>query len=89
MQMPIPQNGARGSCRTDTLQASSAIIIAAATLVPSATQIARPLIAIKKFPFIRPDSFHMTPVRPRIAPGAGAISFNVRAKFVEDPLNPI
>jgi hypothetical protein len=52
MQIPIPHNGARASCRTEILQDSLAIIMAAATLVPSATQAARPLIVIWIFSLI-------------------------------------
>jgi hypothetical protein len=46
MQIPIPHSGARASCRTENLVGSLAIIMAAATLVPCATQTGRPLIVI-------------------------------------------
>jgi hypothetical protein len=47
MQMPIPQKGARASCRAEKRHSSLAIIIAAATLVPSATRIGRPFTVIE------------------------------------------
>jgi hypothetical protein len=53
MQMPIPQKGARGSPRTESLQGSLDMIVAAATLVPSATQTGRPLIVIRNVSLIR------------------------------------
>jgi len=48
MQMPIPQNGVRGSPRTENRHGSLAIIMAAATLVTSATLIARPFTVMEK-----------------------------------------
>jgi len=43
MQIPIPQSGARVSPFTETRHCSPAIMIAAATLVPSANRIGLPL----------------------------------------------
>jgi hypothetical protein len=57
MQMPMPQKGARTSCRTESLQGSLAVIMAAATLVPSATQTDRPLMMIRNFSLMRRTYF--------------------------------
>jgi hypothetical protein len=57
MQIPIPHSGVRASCRTEILQGSLTVIMAAATLVPSATQTACPLIVIRNFPLIRRTYF--------------------------------
>jgi hypothetical protein len=57
MQMPIPQKGARASCRTEKRHGSLAIIIAAATLVPWATRMGLPFTVIEKSSLlIRADS---------------------------------
>ena len=57
MQMPIPQKGARASRRTENRHGSLAIIIAAATLVPSATRTGWPFTVIEKpLLLIRADS---------------------------------
>jgi hypothetical protein len=53
MQMPMPQNGARASPRTEIRHGSLAAIIAAATLVPSATRTGRPFTVIEKSWVIR------------------------------------
>jgi hypothetical protein len=49
MQMPMPQNGARSVPRTEIRLGSPAIIIAAATLVLSSTNIDLPLMVIENW----------------------------------------
>jgi hypothetical protein len=53
MQMPMPQSGLRGSPLTEKRHGSLAIIIAAATLVPSRTRIVLPFTVMEKASFMQ------------------------------------
>jgi hypothetical protein len=48
MQMPMPQSGPRASPRTENRQGSLAIMIAAATLAPSAMRTSLPLTVMEQ-----------------------------------------
>jgi hypothetical protein len=52
MQMPIPHNGPRGRPCTETRHGSPAVIMAAATLVPSETRTGLPLTVMEKLSLI-------------------------------------
>jgi hypothetical protein len=64
MQMPMPHSGARGSPCTEKRHGSLAIMMAAATLVPAATDTAMPFTVIEKVSFncgklqVRAANFH-------------------------------
>jgi hypothetical protein len=52
MQIPMPQTGPRGSPLAEKRHGSAAIIIAAATLMPSHTRIVLPFTVIEQPSFI-------------------------------------
>jgi hypothetical protein len=74
MQMPMPQNGARASPRTENRLGSPAMTIAAAMLVLSLTRIALPLTVIENLEsalLFNPISFSIAALRWGVA-GIGA-----------------